>query len=114
MKRTYEDLTEAEFSHFEQVAINSDEQVMEKKVKAWKKLLFGLCFFHAGIQERRKYGAIGWNVRYEWNRSDLLTAQANLRMYLEEQHLVPYETLKYVVGEVNYGGRVTVLDLLLY
>ena len=114
MKRTYEDLTEAEFSHFEQVAINSDEQVMEKKVKAWKKLLFGLCFFHAGIQERRKYGAIGWNVRYEWNRSDLLTAQANLRMYLVEQHLVPYETLKYVVGEVNYGGRVTVLDLLLY
>jgi hypothetical protein len=36
-------------------------------------------------QERRKYGAIGWNIRYEWNQSDLLTAMANLRMYIEEQ-----------------------------
>ncbi len=45
--------------------------------------------------------------RYEWNQSDLLTATANLRMYLDEQMNVPYETLQYVIGDVNYGGRVT-------
>ena len=28
-------------------------------------------------------------------------------MYLEEQELVPYQALNYLVAETNYGGRVT-------
>ena len=107
LKRIYEDLPESDYLYFDTKADSGGNFNLELKIGPWKKLLFGLCFFHAVIQERRKYGAIGWNIRYEWNQSDLLTAQANLRMYLEEQSQVPYETLRYVVGEVNYGGRVT-------
>jgi dynein heavy chain len=105
LKRTYEDMTESEYDYFDEKVAEFPE--MGSKVRPWKKMLFGLCFFHAAIQERRKYGPIGWNIRYEWNQSDLLTAMANLRMYIEEQPHVPYETLQYVVGDVNYGGRVT-------
>jgi len=34
------------------------------KDQEFKKMFFGLCLFHAIILERKKYGAIGWNIPY--------------------------------------------------
>jgi len=94
LRRTYGDINEADYEAC-------------SKPKEYKKLMFALSYFHAAIIERRKYGAIGWNIPYEWMTSDFDTSQRQVRMYLDETELVPYQALNYMVSEANYGGRVT-------
>ncbi|XP_044910412.1 dynein axonemal heavy chain 6 isoform X7 [Felis catus] len=100
-----------------------EENILGRK---WRQIIFGICFFHAIIQERKKFGPLGWNICYEFNDSDRECALLNLNLYCQEGN-IPWDALIYITvcliqekdktqsgwrstkshGEITYGGRVT-------
>ena len=78
----------------------------------FKPMLYVLSFFHAVIQERKKFGKIGWNVASDFNMSDYQISYELIDLYLKKTHesgdeVLPGDTMRYLIGYAMYGGRVT-------
>lgn len=70
--------------------------------QAFKPILYVLAFFHAVILERRKYDKLGFNISYDFNESDFNVCVQILNTYLSRSEgIVPWNSLKYLIGEVN-------------
>ncbi|NXJ16613.1 DYH9 protein, partial [Odontophorus gujanensis] len=86
---------------------NQDTLEMCTRENEFKSILFALCYFHAVVAERRKFGPQGWNRSYPFNTGDLTISVNVLYNYLEASSKVPYDDLRYLFGEIMYGGHIT-------
>ncbi|XP_076453714.1 LOW QUALITY PROTEIN: dynein beta chain, ciliary-like [Babylonia areolata] len=86
---------------------NQDTMEMCARETEFKSILFALCYFHAVVCERRKFGPQGWNRVYPYNTGDLTISVNVLYNYLEANAKVPWEDLRYLFGEIMYGGHIT-------
>jgi len=77
------------------------------KPESFRRLLFGLCFFHAIVQERRRFGPLGWNILYEWTAQDLSITYLQVVKFLDKYEEIPYKVMLFLTGHINYAGRVT-------
>jgi dynein heavy chain len=78
----------------------------------WRSLLFVMCFVHSIVQERRKFGPIGWCIPYEFNQGDLSASVQFIQNHLAEMETkkskeVTWSTVRYMVSDIQYGGRIT-------
>ena len=75
------------------------------------KLFIALMHFHSIILERKNYGPIGWNIKYNFNEADFQISKnilkSNLERYSKANDSIPFKAIIYLTSDCIYGGRVT-------
>jgi dynein heavy chain len=96
----------------------------QDKPRNYKRMLWSLIMFYAIVRDRRQFGALGWNIPYAFSEADLRISIDQLEDTLSTQHAasspravgdvaiddgnaVPFAAMRYLVGECNFGGRIT-------
>jgi dynein heavy chain len=86
----------------------SKEEIEDKDPRV-RTILFGLCYFHSVMLERKKFGPKGWNMNYPFSIGDLRDSTEVLNNYMETTAAsgkIPWDDLRYIFGEIMYGGHI--------
>lgn len=74
-------------------------------------MVFMLCFMHSIVQERRKFGPLGFCIAYEFNNSDLEASLTYMEKHMTQSQLtgsaMSFKAMQYMCCDVQYGGRIT-------
>ncbi|KOO53014.1 flagellar outer dynein arm heavy chain gamma [Chrysochromulina tobinii] len=77
----------------------------------WRTMLFALSFMHTVVQERRKFGALGFNIPYEFSQADLSASiqfiQNHITVVDSKKRPVDWSTVNYMGCAEQYGGKIT-------
>lgn len=84
-----------------------DPVTFDSNTATTQRFLLALSFFAALIQERKKFGPLGWNIIYEWSDSDFRMASLMLISLMRDQTEIQWKAMINLVGQIAFGGRVT-------
>lgn len=70
-----------------------------------KKLLYGVCFAHAAIQERCRYQGVGWVRPYDFTETDFLASVSVIIGFPGDK--IQWDMLRYCIADLIYGCRVS-------
>jgi len=91
--------------------VNQDFLEKVEPYDKWRSLVFSICFLHSCVQERRKFGALGFCIAYEFNNADLEASMLFIDKHMTScqatNSAYSWNAIQYMVGEVQYGGRIT-------
>jgi dynein heavy chain len=84
------------------------KELFEEADSKSKSILFGLCYYHGLMLERKAFGPLGYNMMYPFAIADLRDSAVCLNNYMENSGggKIPWEDLKYIFGDIMYGGHI--------